>query len=267
MRNAIQILPIVLVLVLIGYANPSSADPTTRPASEDRTLGDLTMYTKGPYSAFMMAFNAKKLGLTGTESMRIKPTFPAGTELTWSWPKQERPMVIGFLQVAGYGNYYSTVPETPITPKRVKEIKTLTASHDLTISGTDNGFNVIYDYFLTQTANGNDNHLFEIEVFLHTSGFAAGYVKSVTPIGTTTISGIEWTVVIDSHPKVPDILFMPSNQADVPASAIDLKAMHDYLIAQGKLTGEEFYNGHSLGVEPGQGSGSLTVHSASVTYH
>ena len=42
--------------------------------------------------------------------------------------------------------------------------------------------------------------------------------------------------------------------------------MHDYLIAKGRISGHEYYNGHSLGVEMGQGEGKLTVKSMSVTH-
>jgi len=244
----------------------ADAGTATQPATADVTIGDMTPHTKGPYTAFLCPFNAKRFRLTGTESATITPAFPAGTKLVWSWPMRSAPTVIGFLQVAGYGNYYNTVPQTPISPQQVNQIKTLTVSHDLSFSGTENGFNVIYDYFLTRTANGNDNHLFEIEVFIHTSGAAAKYIRSVTQIGRTTISGIKWTVTIDPAAHPPDILFMPANQADVSAGTIDLKAMHDYLISKGRIMGNEFYNGHSLGVETIQGNGKLTVKSASATY-
>lgn len=239
----------------------------TQPSNGERVIGDMTMYTKGPYTAFLCPFNAKSLKLSGSESATITPEFPAQTKLVWDWPFRNSPSVIGFLQVAGYGNYYNTVPQAPITPAPVNQIKKLTVSHDLSFTGTDNGFNVIYDYFLTRTANGNDNHLFEIEVFVHASDFAAKYVHSVKPIGKVNISGIDWTVAIDpAAGNAPDILFIPTDRADIPAGAIDLKAMHDYLIAKGTITGNEFYNGHSLGVETGQGRGQLTVKSVSVTY-
>jgi Glycosyl hydrolase family 12 len=238
----------------------------TQPASGDVTIGDMTMHTKGPYTVFLCPFNAKAFNVTGTESETITPKFPNGTALAWSWPMRGEPSVIGFLQVAGYGNYYNTVPQTPIGPKQVNQIKTLTVSHNLSFSGTDNGFNVIYDYFLTKTPNGNDDHLFEIEVFVHTSDFAAKYVESVTPVGETTISDVRWKVAIDDHAHPADILFMPTSKADVSEGKFDLKAMHDYLISKGKITGDEYYNGHSLGVETGQGSGKLVVKSVSVKY-
>lgn len=201
-------------------------------------------------------------GTDFTESISyFSSSFPNNTSIKWSWPATPATSIYGFLQVA-FADYHGTVPQTPVTAKQVKNVSTLVSSHNFTHEGTTNGYDVIYDIFLTDTANDSNGVLFEIEIFLHTPNFAASLVTGSTQIGTFVGSGITWTVAISGN----DILFMPSNQADVLADSVDIKAMFAYLIGQGTITGNEFYNGHAFGVEPRLGGGSLTLNSFSVAF-
>jgi hypothetical protein len=238
-------------------------------AAELRRFGDHQLYTKGPFSAFMDPFNKKEYvaGKDFDQNFTVdSDKFPAGTTVTWNWPIRDPKFILGFLQAAAYGDYFGTVPQRPIPPARVSEIQQLVVSHDLTFSGTHNGFDVIYDYFLTREPHGAKSHLFEVEVFLRTPEYSVKYFNSTTPVGTFTDRGVQWKVAIDRHPKVPDILFIPADHADHAKGSIDLQAMHLFLKSKGILTGDEYYNGHSLGVEPAQGTGSLYVNSVSVDY-
>ena len=238
-------------------------------AEELRRYGEHQLFTRGSYSAFIDSFNKRDyvLGKDFDQSFTVKPeTFPDGTNLTWKWPIRDPKFILSFLQVAAYGDYFNTVPQKPICAARVRDVIKLEVSHDLTFSGTENGYDVIYDYFLTAVPNGGAARLFEVEVFLHTPPYSVRYFETATPVGTFSASGITWSVAIDRKPKVPDILIMPANHASVPKGTIDLNAMHAFLMSKGILTGNEYYNGHSLGVEPAQGTGSLTVNSVSVDY-
>lgn len=249
----------IIPLLLAGAAS----------SEELRHYGEHQLFTRGPYSAFIDSFNKRDyvIGKDFNQSFTVRPeSFPNGTTLTWNWPIREPKFILSFLQVAAYGDYFGTVPQTPIRPMPISEITKLEVTHDLTFSGTENGYDVIYDYFLTATPHGSKTHLFEVEVFLRTPPYSVKYFNTATPIGSFSEAGINWSVAIDRKPKVPDILIIPSNHADVPKATIDLNAMHAFLVSKGVLTGNEYYNGHSLGVEPAQGTGSLYVNSASVNY-
>ncbi|WP_431201662.1 hypothetical protein ACQ86E_21335 [Bradyrhizobium betae] len=238
-------------------------------AAELRRFGDHQLFTKGPFSAFMDPFNKREYvaGKDFDQSFTVDPeNFPVGTTITWNWPIRDPKFIVGFLQAAAYGDYFNTVPQRQIRPSRINEIQQLSVSHDLSFSGTHNGFDVIYDYFLTKAPRGWTSRLFEIEVFLRTPEYSVKYFNTATPIGTFSHDGVQWKVAIDRRPKVPDILFIPVDHADHAKGSIDLQAMHLFLKSKGILTGDEYYNGHSLGVEPAQGTGSFLVNSVSVDY-
>lgn len=234
-----------------------------------RRLGDFEFFTQGSFIAFNSPFNAGSLkggGFDFDDSTVVQNNsgFPANTAITWQWPASPCPAICGFLQ-ASYGTYDGGIPQAPITSRQVKSITTLTSSHNLTISGVTNGYDIIYDTWLTQAATGNV-HLFEIEVFLDTPQYSIDFFNSATPIGTVTISGITWSVAV-SPGAAPDILFKPTNNASVPIASIDMKAMLSYLTTQGQITGNEWYNGHAIGVEPRNGTGSAIINSFSVSYN
>lgn len=233
------------------------------------TLGDYQFYTKASYSAFMAPFNGT--GLTFTDTTVVDPaTFPNHSTISWSWPADMaacpigfRGGICGFLNLE-YGNYNDTFPQTPITPRQIKNITTLNCSANATFGGTSSGYDVIYDQFLTPDSGGDQvDASAEVSVFLHTPSYSQSLINGATQIGTTTISGITWQVAY-SPGTLPDYYFTPSNYADVPNTAIDVKAMFAYLIAQGKLTGDEYFNGLALGVEPRQGAGTAIFNSLSV---
>jgi hypothetical protein len=263
------------LIALIGSLALSLAPASAwRMGTTDQTVLDKSFYTVGSYGLFLNPQNPQ--GLNWWEYASVRPSaFPNKTRTQWNWPLRASPNVLAFLDVFSFGDYFNTVPQTPITAKQVSAITTLTATANLTHSGTTNGYSVLYDYFLTASANshGSNGGLYEVELFLHSPQYAIDYINAgfVTQIGTTTISGITWQVAVDSTAfsgTQPIFLIVQSNYADVPAgTTIDLKAIHAYLIAQGYAIGSTFWGGLGGGVEVGQGTGSLTVNSVSVTYN
>lgn len=242
--------------------------------STDLTYLDKNFYTVGSYGLFLNPQNPQ--GLNWWEYATVRPTtFPNNTRSQWNWPLRASPSVLAFLDLFSYGDYFNTVPSTPITAQQVSSITTLTATPNLTHSGTTNGYSVLIDYFLTVSANnhGANGGLYEVELFLHSPQYALDYINAgfVTQIGTTTISGITWQVAVDLTAfsgTQPIFLFVQSNYADVPAgTTIDIKAMHSYLIAQGYSIGATYWGGLGGGVEVGQGTGNLYVNSISVNYN
>jgi len=258
----------IAVSMLLG-CSALAAERVPADAGAKTRYGDHELFTRGPYTAFMDPYNRGKFvaGVDFSQSFEVDPAqFPNGTRLKWDWPVREPKNVLGFLQVGGFGDYFNTVPKVPVPPRRVNEIDVLAASHKLQHSGTENGYDVIYDWFLTATPHGGDTHLFEVEVFVHTPQYSMKYFRRSIPIGRFESAGVTWNVAIDRKTSPPDILFVPADGKDLSEASIDLKAMHSYLVSQKILTGNEYYNGHSLGVEPAQGSGSLFVESVRVEY-
>ena len=252
---------------MAGVATEQEQRPIThRPI----TLSDSQAYTKGPFTAFMAPWNKGSLLINTdyTESFALDPErFPANSLISWNWPSAgARDQVRGFLAI-DYGNYYNTIPEMPVQSTRVNGIESLVCKHDLSIAGLVSAFNVIINFFLTST-DCFGAILYEIEIFLHTPNYAKAYIDSIPLIGIfTSASNLRWRVARDpAGIQGPNILFYPLGQADVLVDTIDLKKMLVWLINQGTITGDEFFNGLAVGIEPQQRDGTLKVNSLFVDY-
>lgn len=228
------------------------------------SLPDFTNYPPfpflpGPYLAFMSPFNATPG--TFTESLIYCPaTFPNNTDITWSYPITPCASICGFLNLE-YGSYdQGGGCASCVAPKQLSAINSLAVTHVTSLTGTTNGYDIIYDIFLSSTPQGATAN--EIEVFIHTPSFASSNCQTGTSLGTTTISGINWTVWQGGT----IYCVYPTSLADVPSATIDMHAIFNYLIASG-LSSSLYYNGHALGVEPRMGSGQFKINAMSTVYN
>lgn len=225
------------------------------------TLSDYKYYGAGVWSAFVAPFGAGKLvsGVGYTESIVLNPaTFPAETISTWNFPATPSSTGVYAFNQLSYGDSNGGPHSTPSV--QIKNLNTLTTTHNLSIDGGENNYDVMYDGFLTSTAYGANIH--EISIFVHTPAFVTSYVTSIPQIGSFTGSGVTWTVA-QAAPG-GQIVFMPASQADELFATIDMKAMFAYLVSKGVLTGNEYFNGIALGVEPYENGGSLIYNSWSM---
>jgi hypothetical protein len=238
--------------------------------AEERTIGDSQAFAAGPYTAFIAPFNKGTYvyGKDYTETITLNPaTFPNQTKLTWAWPNTVAAAGVYDFSAIDYGNYYNTIPPSPIPSKTLSNIQTLMETHNISLSGSLQGYDAVIDMFLTTKPGDSSTQVYEIEIFLHTPTYTANYVNSVTPIGQMQVSGKTWTVVIDRHPSHPDILIMPADQSDVTNWRIDVKAMLYYLIHHGIISRNLYFNGYALGTETQQGGGSMKVNSWQNVYN
>lgn len=253
-----------------SFSNTYSGDGTSsialwgfdvRQTKELITIGDSTDYHTGFYTGFMAPFGGGT-ELTPNQMQISPPLFPGGTTFRWNYSSTPCLGVCGYLAI-DYANYSGTTPAVPVPPIQVNNLPAATLASDLVFSGDITGFDAIYDTFLYTTSAATTRAV-EIQVFLHTNAVAAAYVLSQTPVGTTTISGIVWTVTLNPNAAgIPDVLFMPSSQADVLSGTIDLLAMMNYAKAQGIITGNEWFSGSSIGAEPQFNAGAMAVNSFS----
>jgi hypothetical protein len=230
---------------------------------------DNDFYTKGSYGAYLGTFNVG--GLTYTNSGKVfDSTFPDGTSLDWNY-SGSTDLIKSFLQLASFGNYFDTTPQTPITPKRLSAIGSLVAALDMTATGSANSHNIIHDGFFTTASGNHGTQVYEYEVFRRCPQFAQDYINAVyvTQIGTPTIGGRQWQFAIDNTAMGgtrPDLLIAPVGYGDLLTASIDLKPLFDYAVAQSVIAGDPFFNGDSLGVEVSKGSGVAKVNSYRMTY-
>lgn len=249
----------LLFALLVGVC-PSSAQVASFASSQTLRLNPFQFYTSGSYIGFPSTFNVESLVLGRDYQASIplsKTTFPNFSTMVWSFasnspcPPPTGLQICGFLQES-YGAYDGVDgPVVPVMAKQVKNISSFFCIDEFTRSGVDDGWDGIYDQFLTSVANGNaSTRVDEVEIFLHSNSTSIAYVQNVTQIGTyMDANAVSWTVAVDTTGDIPDILTMPSSETDFNGE-FNIKAFFAYLSMNSRLTGNEWANGIAIGPEP-----------------
>lgn len=234
------------------------------------SIGDSTNYWSGSFGSYLAPFNAGPLqpGIDYVDNAQIFPSsFPNGVTISWTWPPPiPQPCtnaICGFMSVQ-WGTAQGAIPPVNITPKQVKNIVTLLQNFNLTFSGTVADYDVITDIWLSSIANGDPStNVNEIEFFLHPNPQAISYINGSTQIGTFIDNqGHSWQVAHDGT----DMLFMLSAHTDFASGSLNIGASLAYLVLQGQLTGNEWFNGLQTGGEPFGGSGSMRINYLAYAY-
>ena len=262
-------------VLLAGISGSSRSGPTNYDTTASKvntvTVFDSQSYSRGYYSAYIAPFNkgSYAFGVDYEESITLSATqFPSGSLFAWSWPEIPCAQGVFNFSAIDFGNYYNTVVPTPITPRRVRDLVVLRETHEMTLSGELQNFDAIDNFFLSEVAGDDGTHAFEIEVFLHTPGYSENFIRHAKQIGTFTGSGKTWIVAeaISTSAVIPDILFMPSDQADITRGTIDLRGMLDYLVSRGVIKDTLYVSGFALGTETRKGKGALDLAAFSADY-
>lgn len=224
-----------------------------------------------PYSAYTGMWGhyiAANNDLIADSSMTIYPdTFPNGSSYSWSVTRDpDWGGVVGILGVS-YGNY----DDSPfsITPRQVNAITTLSANLSWTFTG-DQSSGLLCEFWLSSASTPSGEittKTHEIAFWPKVSAGSQAYANSSTTVGPGfTASGVTWVVKEDvSNTGEPYLFAYRTGFADFEG-VLPFKAYLDYLTAQGKITGNEWFNGLVMGVEPFDGAGTLTLDTFSVSY-
>ncbi len=266
--------------VLAFFALPSLAgftDNTTlaEEGGAPRVLADREFYTQGRYIAYASPWSVDveggpKLahGVDFADEMTVRPAeFPGSVEIAWHWPlvAPKHTGVYGYHAVS-YGSFHGGVPETPAAPRRVKDIATLSETFSLSFARGIGEFNVLTEFFLAGDPSGEPKAA-EVGFFLHAAKSAIPFAESGEPVGAyTDATGRAWNVTKQPAPHSPFHMFLPANREDVLTGVIDFKAALDFLQSQGQITGEEWFTGLALGIEPVSGSSTLKLEDFSVSF-
>lgn len=224
----------------------------------------------GPYWAMNSVWNKGNLvnGTDFTQSVTSDdPNNPnMNTTISWNWPNTPAQYNVYSMPGVFYGNYSGfTAPAHGVTAEKIDDIKTLTLSHDLTMTGNGDQYDTLYDMYLTSSPNGG-TATHEIEIDLHTPGYMQDWIKNLPQQHFTDASGMQWTIAENNSAGPPMVLFVPSDFHDLSNATIDFKELLKAAEANGVLSGNEYFTGFGLGNEPQQGSGSMTIHSLHVNY-
>jgi hypothetical protein len=257
----------LLCLVLGTMSSQSHAEDAPR------VLADREFYTKGSFIAYAAPWSvdvkggaALKHGVDYADEITVRhETFPADADISWHWPltPPKHTGVYGYHAIS-FGSYHGGVPETPVQPKQVKEIETLSEKFKFTMARPIGDHNVLTEFFLAEKADGEPK-IAEIGFFPRVAKSGISFANAGEQLGTfTDATGRAWKVSVQPAPYGPYYMFIPAGE--VLEGEIDFKAALEFLRGKGKITGEEWFTGLAFGIEPTAGSGSIHIESLSVSY-
>ncbi|MGY3278109.1 SGNH/GDSL hydrolase family protein [Bradyrhizobium sp. S3.7.6] len=242
------------------------------------TVPDTNSFPNDRYAAgsYMAIEAVNNLALTRTQSFTVnKGSFPNGTKFNWSWPAGADDTVKSWNAI-DYGNYLDGAGAVPvaIAASKISAITALKSTHSGVYTASADSGNFALDWFLFSDTSGTTAKMVaEFEVYYHTPNATKTFIDGLTNLGTYTSVAIDgtpsiaWKVARQSANffGVPYYLAYPVDQSDKPAITFDAKAFMAWLSAanpttgQTYLTGNEYFTGYALGIEPLKGTGSLVV--------
>jgi len=227
--------------------------------------------SKGPYWAYNSTWNKGSLvnGKDFTQSLTLdNVNFPNGSVLAWSFPNTPGPNNVYSAPCLMFGTYAQVVAPTPTIPyKQISAINTLMVTHNVTLNSDPTKFDAIYDFYLQSSTDTSSQGLFEIELHMHTPQYFIDWINtSLKKYDFTDAAGTDWIIASNPGVNPPMIIFVRADFADHLNATVDLKALLMAAKAKGLLTGNEYFTGLAMAVEPREGSGSMTINSLSVTY-
>jgi hypothetical protein len=250
----------------------ASAADRVKPARVSSTalvLGDAVNHFQGPYVAYAGDWSVRmggvrlRHGVDYADSIVVEPaTFPAGTEIRWSWPMATPPKgVYGYMHVA-YGYYAGGVPHEPIPSRRIKDIAALKTVYRVAASQTSGGYNVLSETFLTSASGDFKTKLKEIGFLTEISRTGREFFGYSRALGQwRDPSGVTWSVAEAGG----YYMFVPAD-GELEAGTLHYDEAFRWLTSRGELTGEEWFNGLAIGIEPVAGSGTARIEDWKIEY-
>lgn len=234
--------------------------------------GNFQSYAASPYSAYTGMWGVNVLpqnaNLQATSTLRVFPaTFPKGSVFTWNVTRDPNwSGVEGYLSTS-YGNYDGSPGR--ITPWPVYAITALSVAVGWTYTG-DASSGLLCECWLSPTAaaTGPVPKSYEVAFFPKTSTTSLAYFNGLSAVGSgsfTDTNGVVWNVRVDTGGTYPYFIACRPGGVDFQGP-LPFKDYFAFLIAAGKITGNEWFNGVAFGVEPYSGAGTLGVTDFTATY-
>lgn len=228
----------------------------------------------GSYSVFASTFNGGSFtqGVDYDAKWTIQPAqFPNKTVLNWYTPKGTIPNAGGEwgYHHLDFGNYDASVQQVTVQPQMICDMTTFSTSFDWSYTGSSE-FNLLHEMWpinrASTSASNSGSPLWEVGLLLHAGTTGAAFHAAGTLIGTTHVNnGVTYTV--RSHGTFITIWA----GADVLVGSFDWKALLNFLVTNGAISGSEWICGLAFGVEPtletgtGTRTGQMNVNSYSET--
>ncbi|QIG79532.1 hypothetical protein [Stakelama tenebrarum] len=230
------------------------------------------MYSENEYFAYVSPWGAESSSLfrswgNHADTIHITPSaFPAQTGISWRWPPfaPSNGLSIWGYDHIGYGNYDGGHPEVRIPAKQVQDIELLSQTYAWTGSFSTGEATLLTEFYLRSDPEDNASKTLEIGWFLHVPKQTRKFLATGKRIGRYT----------DGQKRVWDVTLQdafltfapPADSGDKNFGSIDMLAALHWLREKKVISGEEWFNGVAIGVEPLKGFGSVEIQSWEVEY-
>lgn len=244
----------------------SAATPTPTASTEKRVvLNDNVNYTVGSYNAYAAPWCALRnaslvVGKDISTRISLLPSkFPNDIEITAFTPNVNPHDygcgVYGYHHVH-FGNYSGLLPKGKFDGMQVSSLRKLIVDFSFADIGSTGEYNMLNEYFLTSEKDRQDKRIMEIGYFFHPSQSAIEFAKTGKDIGNyTDAEGRGWSV----RQAGQFVMLMPADGKDLRSGSLDMAHFLQHLVKKGKLTGNEWFNGAAMGVEPVRGNSSVRI--------
>jgi hypothetical protein len=222
----------------------------------------------GPYWAMNSTWNQNGLvngsGFTQSLTMENPDSPNIETTIAWSWPQTPAGYNVYSYPAVFYGDYAGfNAPANNVASEQINSLKTLTLSQNVSFTGQTDQYDGMYDGYTTSKPDGDSSTvLHETEVYIHSPGYVQDWIENLPQHHFTDSQGLDWTIATQGN----IVIFAPSDFRDLTNSTIDFKGLLQAAVADGVMSGNEYFNGIALGNEPREGSGSMTINSFQVNY-
>lgn len=196
-----------------------------------------------------------------------KATFPNGTVLRWKWPDRSNSDNVWGYPAVVYG-YQAGVLAPPDGrgphPVQIKHLTMLTGSYEIRIGGDTDEFDVLWEAQLTSAPHQGQVAEFSIEP--HAPSYVRAWFADLPRKYVYKSATLSGTIAVTDNGSYPYIVVLPEG-GDLLSATVDIKAILDFLIAKGVLTGDEYIQGFELGAEPRKNAGMLNIVSLSYNWN
>lgn len=253
-----------ILLSLILVAAPASAGIVVLKSEQP--------YMKGNYAAFAGPWS-RWIDHSITDysnAIRISTAqWPSNVGMSWRFPdKYASTGVYGYNYLA-YGQYWDLKPPGAVTPRKISDIRTLSFSADVHLTGDAANYNVLAEFFLTKQAGKIDSRLVEIGWLLNMPQRTKEYFDNGKQIGAyTDAHGRKWLVASHNDGAAGHyILFAPDRPEARSMAPIDALASVKWLAARNEVDPGSYFNGMAVGAEPLRGAGGIQIRKFDVTFN
>jgi hypothetical protein len=222
----------------------------------------------GPYWAMNSTWNQNGLvngsGFTQSLTMEHPDSPNIETTIAWSWPQTPAGYNVYSYPAVFYGDYPGfNAPANNVASEQINSLKTLTLSQNVSFTGQTDQYDGMYDGYTTSKPDGDSSTIqHETEVYIHSPGYVQDWIENLPQHHFTDSQGLDWTIATQGN----IVIFAPSDFRDLTNYTTDFKGLLQAAVADGVMSGNEYFNGIALGNEPREGSGSMTIHSFQVNY-